>query len=51
MAFAERIDELIEKTTLAEVNAALRKYINPAQFMHVYAGDYAGKGKKSATPP
>ena len=46
MAFAEGIDELIEKTTLAEVNAALRKYINPAQFMHVYAGDYAGKGKK-----
>jgi zinc protease len=50
MAFAERIDELIEKTTLAEVNAALRKHIHPAQFMHVYAGDYAGAGKKSANP-
>lgn len=46
MAFAERMDELIEKTTRAEVNAALRKYIDPAQFLHVYAGDYAGAGKK-----
>ena len=50
MAFAEQMDALIEKTTLAEVNAALRKYVDPAKFLHVYAGDYAGAGKKAAEP-
>ena len=48
MAFTEQMDARIEKTTLTEVNAALRKYIDPALFLHVYAGDYAGAGKKTA---
>jgi zinc protease len=50
MVFTEQVDALIEKTTLAEVNAALRKYVDPAKFLHVYAGDYAGAGKKAAMP-
>jgi zinc protease len=42
MVFTEQTDAAIDKTSLAEVNAALRKYIDPAKFLHVYAGDYAG---------
>jgi zinc protease len=48
MAFTEQVDAAIDKASLAEVNAALRKYIEPAKFLHVYAGDYAGVGKKAA---
>jgi zinc protease len=48
MAFTQQIDAAIEKASLAEVNAALRKYIDPAKFLHVYAGDYAGAGNKAA---
>jgi zinc protease len=48
MVFTEQMDALIEKTTLTEVNAALRKYLDPAKFFHVYAGDYAGAGQKAA---
>jgi len=51
MAFTELMDARIEQTTLTEVNAALRKHIDPAQLLHVYAGDYAGAGKKAANPP
>jgi len=42
MVFTEQTDAAIDKASLAEVNAALRKYIDPAKFLHVYAGDYAG---------
>jgi zinc protease len=49
MAFAEKLDGLIENTTLAEVNAVLRKLIDPAKFLHVYAGDYAAAGKKATS--
>ena len=48
MAFAEKLDGLIENTTLAEVNAVLRKHVDPAKFLHVYAGDFAATGKKAA---
>ncbi len=48
MAFAEKLDGLIENTTLAEVNAVLRKHVDPAKFLHVYAGDFAAAGKKAA---
>ena len=51
MAFTEQMDALIENTTLAEVNAALRKYVDPAQLLHVYAGDYAGAEAKAAAKP
>jgi zinc protease len=48
MAFAQAREEQIEKASLAEVNAALRKAIDPAKFLHIYAGDFAGAAKKAA---
>jgi zinc protease len=51
MAFAQARDEQIEKASLAEVNAALRKAIDPAKFLHVYAGDFAGAAKKAQAAP
>ena len=39
-AFAARSDEAIAKATLAQVNAALRKYIRPEDFALVLAGDF-----------
>jgi zinc protease len=51
MAFTEQMDAAIQKASLAEVNSALRKYIDPTKFLHVYAGDYAGAGKKAADKP
>jgi zinc protease len=46
MAYTEKIDALIESTTLAEVNAAIRKSLDPAKFLYVYAGDFAKAAKK-----
>jgi zinc protease len=51
MAFTEQIDLSIEKVSLAEVNAALRKHIDPAKFLHIYAGDFAGAVAKPASKP
>jgi len=51
MVFTEQTDAAIDNASLAEVNAALRKYIDPAKFLHVYAGDYAGAGKKAMDKP
>ncbi|KPF70341.1 zinc protease [beta proteobacterium AAP99] len=36
----QRIDEQIAKVTLDQVNAALRKYIEPAKFQMVFGGDF-----------
>ena len=46
MAYTEKIDALIESTTLPEVNAAIRKSLDPAKFLYVYAGDFAKAAKK-----
>jgi zinc protease len=46
MAYTEKIDALIESTTLAEVNAAIRKSLDPAKFLYIYAGDFAKAAKK-----
>ena len=51
MAFTEQIDLAIGKISLAEVNAALRKHIDPAKFLHFYAGDFAGAAAKPASRP
>jgi zinc protease len=48
MAFAQAREDQIEKATLDEVNAALRKAIDPAKILHIYAGDFAGAAKKAA---
>ena len=46
MAFVEKTDALIESTTLNEVNAAIRKSLDPSKFLNVYAGDFANSVKK-----
>ena len=37
---AAAVDEAIGKLTTAEVNAALRKYLKPAEFAYAFAGDF-----------
>ena len=39
-AQAAAVDEALAKLTLAQVNAALRKYIQPDQLVWVFAGDF-----------
>jgi zinc protease len=46
MAYTEKIDAQIEATTLEEVNAAIRKTLDPSKFLNVYAGDFANAAKK-----
>ena len=41
--FSKAIDERIQSLTLDEVNAAFRKYIDPAKVSVFKAGDFAGK--------
>ena len=41
-AIAARVDAAIEKLTLAQVNAALRKYLTPERFVSAFAGDFKG---------
>ncbi|RQO55901.1 insulinase family protein [Paucibacter sp. KBW04] len=48
MAFTAEREAQIEKITLDEVNKTLRRAIDPAQFLHIYAGDFAGAAKKAA---
>jgi len=45
MAYTEKIDAQIEATTLEEVNAAIRKSLDPSKFLNVYAGDFAAAAK------
>jgi zinc protease len=46
MAFVEKVDAQIEATTLEEVNTAIRKTLDPAKFLNIYAGDFAAAAKK-----
>ena len=46
LAFVEKVDAQIEATTLEEVNAAIRKTLDPSKFLNVYAGDFVGATKK-----
>lgn len=46
MSFVEKIDAQIEATTLDEVNAAIRKHLEPNKFLNIYAGDFAKHGGK-----
>jgi zinc protease len=34
------VDQAIEKLTAADVNAALTKYLKPAEFAYAFAGDF-----------
>lgn len=46
MAYTEKVDAQIEASTLEEVNAAIRKTLDPAKFLNVYAGDFAAAAQK-----
>ena len=46
MAFVEKIDALIKATTVADVNAVIRKTLDPSKFLNVYVGDFANAVKK-----
>jgi zinc protease len=41
-AIAAQVDAAIEKLTLEQVNAALRKYLTPERFVSAFAGDFKG---------
>jgi zinc protease len=47
-ARAAELDAQIGALTQDQVNAAIKKYVDPAKFLHVYAGDFAGAAKKAA---
>lgn len=40
MQFDKAMDEKLQSLTVAEVNAAIKKYINPAKMSYVKAGDF-----------
>jgi zinc protease len=46
LAYVEKVDAQIEATTLEEVNTAIRKTLDPAKFLNIYAGDFAAAAKK-----
>ena len=50
-ARAAKLDAEIMAVTLAQANAAIKKYIEPEKYLHVYAGDFAGAAKKAAAAP
>jgi zinc protease len=39
-ALAQKIDDALGRTTLEQVNAALRKYLRPEQFVYALGGDF-----------
>ncbi len=39
-AFAQQVDEALERLTLADVNAAWRKHIDPARLVMAWGGDF-----------
>jgi len=41
-AIAAQVDAAIEKLTLEQMNAALRKYLAPERFVSAFAGDFKG---------
>ena len=46
-----KLDAEIMAVTLEQVNAVIKKYIQPEKYLHVYAGDFAGAAKKAAAAP
>ncbi len=39
-AFSQKVDEKLAGATLAQVNAALRKHLQPASFVFGFGGDF-----------
>ena len=50
MAFLEGLDKAIAAVTLDQANAALRKYVDPAKLVLVFAGDFAKSPPAPAAP-
>lgn len=51
MKFVADSDAKIAATTLAEVNAAIVKYMDSAKLVNVYAGDFAAAAKRATEAP
>lgn len=51
MKFVADSEARLKATTVAEVNAAITKYIDPAKWVHVYAGDFVTAAKRAAEAP
>ena len=50
-ARSAKLDADIAAVTLEQANAAIKKYIQPEKYLHVYAGDFAGAAKKATAAP
>ena len=46
MSFVEKLDAQIDAATLDEVNAAIRKHLEPNKFLNIFAGDFAKQSGK-----
>ncbi|MBW7932646.1 MAG: insulinase family protein [Gemmatimonadaceae bacterium] len=46
MAFDQTLEDRVAKLSLDEVNSAIKKFVNPAKFVVVKAGDFKGKPPK-----
>ncbi|MFC4159821.1 M16 family metallopeptidase [Chitinimonas lacunae] len=49
MRFVADLEKRIEALTVAEVNEAVRRHLDPAKLVHSYAGDFAGSAKRTAS--
>ena len=50
-ARSAEVDAQMMALTLEQANTAIKKYIQPEKYLHVYAGDFAGAAKKAAAAP
>ncbi len=50
MAYNIQLEKYVSELTAADVNAAMRKYIDPAKIAIVKAGDFAGHPPKTVVP-
>lgn len=48
MTYDQSREDAVKATTVEQVNAALRRYLDPAKLEQFYAGDFAGAAKKEA---
>ncbi len=48
MQFVANSEARLQAATLADVRAAIAKYLDPAKLVHVYAGDFANAAKLAA---
>ena len=51
MAFDAEFEKMVSALTVADVNAAMKKYIKPAKISAVEAGDFAKHPPKAAVKP